>query len=92
MSQHGHADVARWLLRNRRERCAPSRNIFDWVAANGHLKVIQVLHEARMDGCSARAMSWAAKNGHLDTVQWLHSNRAEVRNRARYIHSCMYLS
>eukprot|EP00904_Undaria_pinnatifida_P001582 jgi/Undpi1/11424/HiC_scaffold_30.g13721.m1 len=76
-SKHGHADVARWLLRNRQERCAPSRNIFDWVAANGHLKVIQVLHEARMDGCSARAMSWAAKNGHLDTVEWMHKHRAE---------------
>ena len=76
-------DVVRWLLRNRQERCAPSRNIFDWVAANGHLKVIQVLHEARMDGCSARAMSWAAKNGHLDTVQWLHTNRAEVKEQAR---------
>lgn len=76
--QTGHADVVRWLLRNRTERCPANRNILDWVANHGHLKVIKVLHEARVEGCSARAMNWAAKNGHLETLIWLHENRAEV--------------
>lgn len=71
----------RWLLRNRTERCPANRNLFDWVADHGHLDVIKVLHEARIEGCSARAMNWAAKNGHLETVIWLHENRAEVRRR-----------
>lgn len=70
--------MVRWLLRNREERCVSSRNIFDWTAANGHLKVIECLHEANMGGCTARAMNWAARDGHLETVKWLHENRAEV--------------
>lgn len=78
MTQTGHADVVRWLLRHRLERCPANRNIFDWVADHGHLSVVKVLHEARVEGCSARAMNWAAKNGHLETLIWLHENRAEV--------------
>lgn len=70
--------MVRWLLQNRIERCPANRNVFDWVADHGHLDVIKVLHEARIEGCSARAMNWAAKNGHLETLIWLHENRAEV--------------
>lgn len=70
--------MVRWLFRNRKERCASNRNVFDWTAANGHLKVIKLLHEVNMDGCTSRAMNWAAKDGHLETVTWLHENRAEV--------------
>lgn len=80
-SQNGHSEVVRWLLRNRQERCAPTRMVFDWAAANGHLEVIKVLHDMQSEGCSARAMNWAAKGGHLETVIWLHDNRAEVKRR-----------
>ncbi|CAM9941389.1 unnamed protein product, partial [Ectocarpus sp. 12 AP-2014] len=43
----GHADVVQWLLRHRTERCPANRNIMDWVANHGNLKVLKVLHEAR---------------------------------------------
>ena len=77
--QHGHDEVFRWLFENRPERCPANKNIFDWVAQNGHLSVIKVLHELGVEGCTQRAMNWAATGGHMETVQWLHENRTEVK-------------
>ena len=44
---------------------------------NGHLEVVNFLHENRTEGCTERAMNWAAENGHLDVVKFLHENRTE---------------
>jgi hypothetical protein len=35
-------------------------------ACNGHLDVVQFLHEHRKEGCTIIAMNYAARNGHLD--------------------------
>ena len=49
----------------------------DRAAKNGHLKMVQWLHNHRKEGCTTVAMDWAAENGHLEIVQWLHQNRNE---------------
>lgn len=52
-----------------------TREAMDGAAANGHLDVVQWLHENRQEGCSIRAMNHAALNGHLEVVKWLHEVR-----------------
>lgn len=52
------------------------RSCFDTAAANGHLPVVELLHNQHLH-CSTEAMDRAAGNGHLDVVQWLHVNRLE---------------
>lgn len=49
----------------------------DLAAANGHLHVVQWLHENRSEGCTTAAMDGAAEAGHLEVVEWLHENRSE---------------
>ena len=49
----------------------------DWAALNGHLPMVQWLHQNRTEGCTTDAMDWAAMEGHLHVVQWLHENRTE---------------
>ncbi|GAB9477826.1 hypothetical protein Gpo141_00014984, partial [Globisporangium polare] len=49
----------------------------DWAATNGHLAVVQFLHENRGEGCTTKAMDGAARSGHLNVVQFLHENRHE---------------
>jgi hypothetical protein len=34
-------------------------------AENGHLEVVQWLHENRSEGCTEDAMDFAARNGHF---------------------------
>ena len=41
----------------------------DWAAENGHMHVVQWLHENRKEGCTTDAMDYAARNGHLDVVK-----------------------
>jgi hypothetical protein len=41
-------------------------HVWGWAAANGHLEVIEWLHENRSEGCTKRAMDWAAEYGHLE--------------------------
>lgn len=40
-------------------------------AANGHLEVVQWLHENHTEGCTEYAMNDAASRGHLEVVMWL---------------------
>ncbi|KAK1943499.1 putative ankyrin repeat protein [Phytophthora citrophthora] len=49
----------------------------DGAAANGHLDVVQWLHDNCSVGCTTAAMDLASLNGHLETVKWLHANRKE---------------
>lgn len=44
----------------------------DLAAANGHLPVLQWLHEHRAEGCTADAFHFAVIYGHLLVLQWLH--------------------
>lgn len=49
----------------------------DLAAANGHMDILQWLHDQRTDVCTIAAMDKAAGAGHLDIVQWLHTHRQE---------------
>ena len=49
---------------------------WDYAARNGHLKVVNWLHENGKN-CTTDAMDWAASHGHLEVVKWLHENRSE---------------
>mmetsp|Transcript_34557 Transcript_34557/g.45682 ORF Transcript_34557/g.45682 Transcript_34557/m.45682 type:complete len:175 (-) Transcript_34557:152-676(-) len=49
----------------------------DKAAKQGHLQVVEWLHNNRTEGCSTGAMDWAASNGHLHMVEWLQRNRTE---------------
>ena len=73
-AEFGNLEVVEFLTR---KGVSCSTNAMDFGATNGHLHVIQWLHENRFEGCSAKAMSLAAGCGHLDVVQWLHKNRSE---------------
>ena len=66
------------------QRCSMNANMLcgwekamDGAARNGHLTVVEWLHQNRKEGCSTLAMNGAARNGHLPVVQWLHQNRKE---------------
>ena len=47
----------------------------DLAAANGHLDLVQWLHENRSEGCSTAALNGAAKNCFIDVVKWMVVNR-----------------
>ncbi|CAK4073276.1 unnamed protein product [Aphanomyces euteiches] len=51
--------------------------VWNYAARNGHLHLIEYLHQHRFQGCSAHVMDTAAANGHLDTVMFLHEFRGE---------------
>jgi hypothetical protein len=51
---------------------------YELAAENGHLHVVEWLHENRREGCTTVAMNRAAGKGHLHVVEWLHENREEV--------------
>eukprot|EP00644_Phytophthora_capsici_P007937 jgi/Phyca11/128611/e_gw1.77.150.1 len=45
-----------------------------FAAINGHVEVVQWLHENQSEGCSDDTFSLAAGNGHLEMIQWLKFN------------------
>ncbi|OQR84860.1 hypothetical protein THRCLA_10797 [Thraustotheca clavata] len=51
--------------------------IMDYVAGEGFLDVLEMLHDAGNTYCTVSAMDNAAVNGHLEVVKWLHENRTE---------------
>ena len=56
---------------------AKYHNTWAWASSEGYLKVVQLMHQNRIEKCTTWAMNGAAENGHLDVVQWLHENRTE---------------
>ena len=67
------------ILERRGLRNSSSKTM-DYAAMNGHLNVVQWLHENRksqVEGCSTDAMDGAAMNGHLEVVKWLRANLRE---------------
>ncbi|TMW58636.1 hypothetical protein Poli38472_010195 [Pythium oligandrum] len=83
-------------------RATVSIHAMDEAAVNGHLQVVEYLHEASSEGCTTRAMGEAAGNGNLHVVKWLHEHRTEgcttqaMRNAAenghfeilQFVHEC----
>ncbi|KAF1795812.1 Ankyrin repeat-containing domain [Phytophthora cactorum] len=71
-------------LRNEREMSGttnPVQNALSqrWMdqLPNGHLEVVQWLHQHREEGCSTLAVDAAAAHGQLNVVRWLCENRSE---------------
>mmetsp|Transcript_9226 Transcript_9226/g.12221 ORF Transcript_9226/g.12221 Transcript_9226/m.12221 type:complete len:289 (+) Transcript_9226:341-1207(+) len=62
----------------------------DFGAGEGHLAVVEWLHQNRSEGCTVEAMNTAAKNGHLEIVQWLHKNRQEGCNKDALTFACRH--
>lgn len=58
-----------WAEKPTRPGCTTAA--MDGAAANGHMEVVQWLHQNRNEGCTMDAMNAAAANGHLDMVKWL---------------------
>lgn len=83
----GNTDVLRFLF-DFHKKCSQNMteslsnlslldsSCFDSAAANGHLSVMQVLHDEHQP-CTTKAMDQAAASGRLNIVQWLHVNRSE---------------
>ena len=46
-------------------------------AAQGHLEMVQWLHQNRREGTTVDALDLAATFGRLEVVKWLHENRGE---------------
>ncbi|EQC25793.1 hypothetical protein SDRG_16341 [Saprolegnia diclina VS20] len=80
----GHIELLRYLNREKSVDIAdvgyvlhfPPRVAMDVAATNGHLEVLQLLHDGGAS-CTTAAMDGAAANGYLSVVQWLHDNRTE---------------
>ncbi|CAK4095747.1 unnamed protein product [Aphanomyces euteiches] len=77
---HGNLEVIQFLdafcsnaKQTRLFWCVCSDFAMDLAATEGHLHVIQWLHQSvhRRNGCTAHAIDGAARNGHLEVVQWL---------------------
>ncbi|KAF1321188.1 hypothetical protein FI667_g12017, partial [Globisporangium splendens] len=49
----------------------------DVAAADGHLDVVQWLHEYRREECTAAAMDWAVDDSDFNRVLFLHAHRSE---------------
>ncbi|KAG9409785.1 hypothetical protein AC1031_020096 [Aphanomyces cochlioides] len=49
----------------------------DQAATNGHMDVVEYLHEKSAVGATNQAMDGAAANGHLEIVRFLHEHRQE---------------
>ncbi|KAF0692331.1 Aste57867_16588 [Aphanomyces stellatus] len=49
----------------------------DTAAGQGHLEVVQFLHENRTEGCTTLAMDNAARRGQLHVLRYLHTHRSE---------------
>lgn len=54
-----------------------SKILMDVAATDGHLAVLEWLHERSSLGCTTNAMDGAAANGYLFVVEWMHQNRSE---------------
>jgi len=87
----GELGAVLWLQANVQvSRSAFSTEAADTAAANGHLEMVQWLHNIHIKAtarslcsrflssvtelCSEAAMNGAAANGHLHVLQWLHDN------------------
>ncbi|KAF0693520.1 Aste57867_15546 [Aphanomyces stellatus] len=70
----GKLEMAKVLLQH---KATHSDAAIDNAAANGHLDMVQYIHETRESKCSTQAMDGAAANGHLEVVQFLHDHRTE---------------
>ncbi|KAF0720840.1 hypothetical protein As57867_000035, partial [Aphanomyces stellatus] len=70
----GNLEMAKVLLQH---KATHSDAAIDNAAANGHLDMVQYIHETRESKCSTQAMDGAAANGHLEVVQFLHDHRTE---------------
>ncbi|EQC32462.1 hypothetical protein SDRG_09789 [Saprolegnia diclina VS20] len=58
----------------------------DAAATNGHLGVVQFLHNHRTEGCTVKALKGAILEGHLDVARFLIEHRTEGAP-PNYLHS-----
>ena len=78
-SMYGQLRIVKWFYKNRTwlKQTKYDTRVMNAAAANGHLDVIEWLHNNCTDGCTKSAMDGAAENGHLDVIEWLYENRTE---------------
>ncbi|KAJ3105616.1 hypothetical protein HDU97_007823 [Phlyctochytrium planicorne] len=75
-AKNGHLDIVKLLVG------FGYRSWFtatDDAAGNGHLEVLEFLHEHKLadESYTKEAMDRAARGGYLEVVKWLHANREE---------------
>ncbi|KAI8848893.1 hypothetical protein BC829DRAFT_489808 [Chytridium lagenaria] len=81
----GRLEFLRWLHQQtldlssnaRADQLIWTEDVMIVAASEGHLDVVQFLHETRKEGCTTEAMDMAAAGGHLDVVRFLHERRQE---------------
>ena len=73
----GYFHIVKWYYGNIPKRPNSGMETMDAAAGNGHLDIVEWLHENDDDGCTHDAMDLAASNGFLNVVEWLHNNRHE---------------
>ncbi|KAL7746926.1 hypothetical protein RI367_007746 [Sorochytrium milnesiophthora] len=69
------AEAVRHLLQRFPDIAVP--DVTNLAAQNGHLAIVQMLHEHTIMPCTTSAMDCAASNGHLEVVKFLHQHRSE---------------
>jgi len=74
----GQIQCLKWLVNHHTDNnLVCSRFALNGAAKNGHLPVVQFLHECGCEGWTTDAMNGASQNGHLNVVQFLHHHRPE---------------
>lgn len=73
----GQLDIIQYLYDHPRHK--PTCELAYNAAGNGHMTVVQWLHE-RQPACSESAIAYAIEGGHLEIAKWLH----EQINRSTY--------
>ena len=68
----GHVEVVMWLKQN---GGVFAKEVVDVAAENGHLHMVQYLHEHKLGECSIGAIEMAAHNGHQHIVKWIVMNQ-----------------
>nr|KAJ3421234.1 hypothetical protein HK105_004144 [Polyrhizophydium stewartii] len=79
---NGSLDIVKFIFRVARKNPSAMASIavpqvMDAAACNGHLAIVEFLHNEIRLKCTAAAMQKAATSGHLAVLQFLYNNKAE---------------
>ncbi|KAF1321043.1 Ankyrin repeat-containing protein, partial [Globisporangium splendens] len=80
-AERGDLHIVKWLRKNVSGAIFMNQHssisTMEYAAMDGHLDVIQWLHEKQISGPTTNVIHFAARNGHLHVVEWFHANRNE---------------
>lgn len=79
----GNLDAAKELLKKYPYISDESKTeyAFKWASFNGHMEVVQWLHDIMPSECIIEASRWAASNGNIEISCWLDKQIKQNQNK-----------